>query len=53
MDKFIHRLNIERYQRLLENVTDGDQRERIEKLLAEEMRKQPDDEQELPPRQAR
>jgi hypothetical protein len=41
MDKFVQRLNVEHYTRLLETVTDEKERERIRKLLAEEIQKKP------------
>jgi len=52
MDKFIQRLNIEHYQRLLETVTDAGERQRIQHLLAEEMDKKANDEKNSPPRRA-
>ncbi len=51
MDRFVQRLNIEHYTRLLETVTDEKERERIHKLLAEEIQKKPNGSQnELPSR---
>lgn len=53
MDKFIQRLNIEHYQRLLKTITDAGERERIQKLLAEEMDKNANNgEKNPPPRRA-
>lgn len=52
MDKFIQRQNIEHYQRLLETVADAGERERIEKLLAEEVAKNPNSDKDRPPRRA-
>jgi hypothetical protein len=40
MESFIRRRNIERYRRLLETVTDEYERQRIRKLLEEELQKQ-------------
>lgn len=39
MDRFIHRLNIEHYEKLLERTTDEAERQRILKLLEEERAK--------------
>ncbi len=39
MERFIHRQNIEHYQRLLETVTDEVERKRILKLLDDEKKK--------------
>lgn len=39
MDRFIHRLNIEHYEKLLERTTDETERLRILKLLEEERAK--------------
>lgn len=39
MDRFIHRLNIEHYEKLLERTTDEAERQRILKLLDEERAK--------------
>ncbi len=51
MDKFVQRLNIEHYTRLLQTVTDEKERERIRKLLAEEIQKKPNgSENDLPSR---
>lgn len=36
MERFVHRQNIEHYRELLKTVTDLPQREKIEKMLAEE-----------------
>ncbi len=36
MERFVHRQNLERYRRLLTQVTDEAQREQILKLIAEE-----------------
>ncbi len=36
MERFIHRLNIEHYERLLQTVTDDAERKRILELLEEE-----------------
>jgi rubrerythrin len=36
MERFVHRQNIEHYREMLKTVTDPAQREKIEKLLAEE-----------------
>jgi hypothetical protein len=41
MDKFIQRLNIEHFTRLLQTISDEKERERIRKLLAEEIEKKP------------
>ena len=40
MDRFVRRENIERYRRLLVQVTDGEQRRQLLKLLAEEEAKE-------------
>jgi hypothetical protein len=42
IDKFVRHLNVERYRRLLENVTDGNRRDHVLKLLAEAKQKQKD-----------
>jgi hypothetical protein len=39
MERFIHRQNIEHYERLLQTVTDETERKRILKLLEEEKKK--------------
>jgi hypothetical protein len=39
MERFIHRQNIEHYEKLLQTVTDEAERKRILKLLAEEKQK--------------
>ncbi len=39
MERFIHRQNIEHYERLLQTVTDEAERKRILKLLEEEKKK--------------
>lgn len=39
MERFIHRQNIEHYERLLQTVTDETERKRILKLLEEEKQK--------------
>jgi len=39
MENFVHKQNIERYRRLLAQVTDEAERRWIEKLLAEEIAK--------------
>jgi hypothetical protein len=39
MERFIHRQNIEHYQRLLQTVTDEAERRRILKLLENEKKK--------------
>jgi hypothetical protein len=49
MERFIHRLNIEHYEKLLERTTDEAERQRILKLLEEERKNIPDD----PPRRKR
>jgi len=36
MKRFVHRQNIEHYREMLKTISDGAQRERIMKLLAEE-----------------
>jgi hypothetical protein len=36
MERFVHRQNIEHYREMLKTITDSKQREKIEKLLAEE-----------------
>ena len=43
MDRFIQRLNIVHYERLLLSVTDESQRQRISMLLEEERAKKPTD----------
>ncbi|MFY9837876.1 MAG: hypothetical protein WAK55_15700 [Xanthobacteraceae bacterium] len=43
MDRFVQRLNIEHFERLLQTVTDESVRQRISILLAEERAKQPTD----------
>jgi hypothetical protein len=43
MDRFIQRLNIEHFERLLQTVTDESERQRISLLLAEERAKGPID----------
>ncbi|HXX50119.1 MAG TPA: hypothetical protein VEI98_02380 [Xanthobacteraceae bacterium] len=43
MDRFIQRLNIEHYERLLRSVTDESERLRISMLLEEERAKKPTD----------
>ena len=43
MDRFIQRLNIEHFERLLQTVTDESVRQRISTLLEEERAKQPTD----------
>jgi hypothetical protein len=42
MDKLIRRQNVARFERLLENVTDETERQRLLKLLAEEQKKHKD-----------
>jgi len=43
MERFVHRHNIERYRRLLQEVTDEDTRKTLERLLAqEEAKERPD-----------
>lgn len=49
MERFIHRLNIEHYEKLLQRTTDESERQRILKLLAEERKKLPDE----PPKRQR
>ena len=39
MERFIHRQNIEHYEKLLQTVTDEAERKRILKLLEEETKK--------------
>ncbi len=39
MERFIHRQNIEHYERLLQTVTDETERKRVLKLLEEEKQK--------------
>jgi hypothetical protein len=39
MENFVHKQNIEHFQRLLARVTDDVERRRIEKLLTEELNK--------------
>jgi hypothetical protein len=41
MERFIHRANIEHYEKLLKQTTDETERQRILKLLEEERRKLP------------
>ena len=41
MDRFIHRLNIEHFERLLQTVTDESVRQRVSILLKEERAKKP------------
>jgi len=43
MDRFIQRLNIEHFERLLQTVTDESVRQRISMLLEEERAKKPAD----------
>jgi hypothetical protein len=43
MDRFIQRLNIEHFERLLQTVTDESVRQRVSMLLEEERAKQPTD----------
>ena len=43
MDRFIQRLNIEHFERLLQTVTDESVRQRISVLLDEERAKHPTD----------
>jgi hypothetical protein len=40
IDKFVRHQNVERYRRLLENVTDENRRDHLLKLLAEAKQKQ-------------
>ena len=40
IDKFVRHQNVERYRRLLENVTDENRRDHLVKLLAEAKQKQ-------------
>jgi len=42
MDKFIRRQNVDRYHNLLKIVTSDEERQKIQKLLAEEQQKQKD-----------
>jgi hypothetical protein len=42
LDRFIRRQNVERYDRLLERVTEKSDRQKILNLLAEERQKQKD-----------
>ena len=42
MDQFIRRENVKHYRLLLEQITDEAERRRIQKLLAEEIKKQQD-----------
>jgi hypothetical protein len=42
VDKFVRHQNVERYRRLLENVTDENRREHLVQLLAEAKQKQKD-----------
>ena len=46
MERFIHRVNLERYRRLLAQATDEAQRRQLERLIAEEEAKD-----HLPPRE--
>jgi hypothetical protein len=39
MERFIHRLNVEHYEKLLQTITDESERQRILKLLEEEKKK--------------
>lgn len=48
MEQFIRRQNIEHYRRLLETVVDEVERQKIQKLLAEQHKKQPEADAELP-----
>ena len=41
MQEFIHRKNLEMYRRLLAETKDEDQRRQLERLLAEEVAKEP------------
>jgi hypothetical protein len=43
MDRFVQRLNIEHFEKLLQTVTDESVRQRINMLLEEERAKQPID----------
>jgi hypothetical protein len=43
MDRFVQRLNIEHFERLLQTVTDESVRQRVSMLLEEERAKQPTD----------
>ena len=43
MDRFIQRLNIEHFERLLQTLTDESVRQRVSVLLEEERAKQPTD----------
>jgi hypothetical protein len=43
MDRFIQRLNIEHFERLLQTLTDESVRQRVSMLLEEERAKQPTD----------
>lgn len=49
MERFIHRLNIEHYEKLLQRTTDEAERQHILKLLDEERKKMPDE----PPKRQR
>jgi hypothetical protein len=42
IDKFVRHQNVERYRRLLENVTDENRRNHLLKLVAEAKQKQKD-----------
>jgi len=42
MERFVRRHNVEHYRRLLETTTDEKERQRIFKLLEEELQKQKD-----------
>jgi hypothetical protein len=39
MERFVHRLNLEHYEKLLQTITDESERQRILKLLEEEKKK--------------
>jgi len=43
MERFIHRLNVEHYEKLLQRTTDEAERQRILKLLEEERKKTSED----------
>lgn len=43
MDRFVQRLNIEHFERLLQTVADESVRQRVSRLLEEERAKQPTD----------
>lgn len=45
MERFINRLNIEHYEKLLQTTTDEAERQRILTLLDEERKKMPDNPQ--------